>query len=320
MGKYILRRLLWMIPIILGVSVIVFSLMTVCPGDPAQIILGSSSTGAELEAMRETLGLNKPFLIRLGEFLSDTFIRFDLGTSWLTQADIKTDIMTRLPRTFILTVAILSLSLLAGVPLGIIAAINQGKLADNVCMALSLLGAAMPNFWLALLLIILFSVKLGILPSMGFEGFEYYILPALTGCAGGIATFARQTRSSMLDVIRADYITTARSKGVPEWQVITKHALKNALIPVITIAGTYFGALLGGTMITETIFAIPGMGTFIITGVNNRDIPVIQAGALFMSIVFSLCMLMVDLLYAVVDPRIKAQYEGKKRKVKKNAG
>ena len=189
-----------------------------------------------------------------------------------------------------------------------------------MCMALSLLGAAMPNFWLALLLIILFSVKLGILPSMGFEGFEYYILPALTGCAGGIATFARQTRSSMLDVIRADYITTARSKGVPEWQVITKHALKNALIPVITIAGTYFGALLGGTMITETIFAIPGMGTFIITGVNNRDIPVIQAGALFMSIVFSLCMLMVDLLYAVVDPRIKAQYEGKKRKVKKNAG
>ena len=174
-----------------------------------------------------------------------------------------------------------------------------------------------PNFWLALLLVILFSVNLGWLPAMGIGGIEYYILPAMAGATNGIATLARQTRSSMLDVIRSDYITTARAKGVPEIQVILKHALKNGLIPIITVIGTQFGKQLGGTMVIETIFAIPGMGQLIISAVNSRDYPVVQSGSIFLAIVFSLCMLVVDLLYAAVDPRIKAQYS--KGKVRKKA-
>lgn len=316
MARYILKRLLWMIPIVLGVAVIVFTLMSFCPGDPAAIILGSSATEADLAAMREELGLNYSYLVRLGTFLSDTFIHFDLGKSWITQTSISAAIAERLPRTMLLTIATLGLSILIGIPLGIMAAINQGKWKDNFCMGFALLGVSIPDFWLALLLIILFSVKLGWLPAMGIGGVKYYILPALAGCMGGIATLARQTRSSMLDVIRADYITTARSKGVPEFRVITGHALKNAMIPIITIIGTHFGKMLGGAMVIETIFSIPGMGSYIVTGVNSRDYPVVQVAAIFLAIVFSICMLVVDLIYAAVDPRIKAQYGRKKRKVK----
>lgn len=319
MGRYIIRRLIWMIPIVFGVAVIVFVLMNFCPGDPAQIALGSLATEEELNVYREAIGLNDPFFVRLGRFLSDMFIRFDFGTSWITRADIATSILERLPRTFVLSMAMMVLSIAIGIPLGIMAAVNQGEFGDNLCMALSLAGAAVPNFWLALLLILLFSVKLQWLPAMGFDSLQHYILPTLAGGVGGIANLARQTRSSMLDVIRSDYITTARSKGVPEWRVITKHAFKNAWIPIITVLGTRFGQMLGGTMIIETIFSIPGMGTFIISAVNNRDYPVVQAGAIFLAVVFSFCMLAVDLLYAAVDPRIKAQYEVQRKKVKKHA-
>lgn len=320
MGRYIVKRLLWMIPIVLGVTVLVFTLMTFCPGDPAEIILGSSATEENLAAMREDLGLNDPYLIRLGTFLSDTFIRFDLGESWTTGASIAASIAERLPRTLLLSIVMMVISFGVGVPLGVIAAINQNKIQDNLCMTLALVGISIPNFWLALLLVLLFSVKLGWLPAMGIGGLQYYILPALAGCTGGIAASARQTRSSMLDVIRADYITTARAKGVPERQVIIKHALKNSMIPIITVMGTHFGKMLGGTMIIETIFSIPGMGTLIINAVNGRDYPVVQIGSVFLAIAFSFCMLLVDLMYAAVDPRIKAKYSGKgRKKVKVNA-
>lgn len=320
MGRYIVKRLLWMIPIVLGVTVLVFTLMTFCPGDPAEIILGSSATEENLAAMREELGLNEPYLIRLGTFLSDTFIRFDLGESWATGASIASSIAERLPRTLLLSIVMMVISFGVGIPLGVIAAINQNKIQDNLCMTLALVGISIPNFWLALLLVLLFSVKLGWLPAMGIGGLQYYILPALAGCTGGIAASARQTRSSMLDVIRADYITTARAKGVPESQVIIKHALKNGMIPIITVMGTHFGKMLGGTMIIETIFSIPGMGTLIINAVNGRDYPVVQVGAVFLAIAFSFCMLFVDLMYAAVDPRIKAKYSGKgRKKVKVNA-
>lgn len=320
MGRYIVKRLLWMIPIVLGVTVLVFTLMTFCPGDPAEIILGSSATEENLAAMREELGLNDPYLVRLGTFLSDTFIHFDLGESWATGASISASIAERLPRTLLLSIVMMVISFGIGVPLGVIAAINQNKIQDNLCMTLALVGVSIPNFWLALLLVLLFSVKLGWLPAMGIGGLQYYILPALAGCTGGIAASARQTRSSMLDVIRADYITTARAKGVPERQVIIKHALKNGMIPIITVMGTHFGKMLGGTMVIETIFSIPGMGTLIINAVNGRDYPVVQIGSVFLAIAFSFCMLFVDLMYAAVDPRIKAKYSGKgRKKVKVNA-
>ena len=178
-------------------------------------------------------------------------------------------------------------------------------------MFLALIGVSMPNFWLALLLVILFSVKLKWLPALGIGGIKYYILPALSASAAHIASSARQSRSSMLDVIRSDYITTARAKGVPENKVIMKHGLKNALIPIVTMIGTQFGKMLGGALIIETIFSIPGMGSLIITAVNNRDYPVVQTGSIFLAIVFSFSMLVVDMLYAAIDPRIKAQYQAK---------
>lgn len=317
MGRYIIKRLLWMIPIILCVAILVFTLMTFCPGDPAAIVLGSSATEEDLNLMREEMGLNQPFLIRLGTYLRDAFFRFDLGKSYLTKVSISDSIKEYLPRTMLLTIITMIISVGLALPLGITAATHQGRWQDTACMVFALIGISVPSFWLALLLILEFSVKHAWLPAMGIGGLKYYILPAISGSLGGVAALARQTRSSMLDVIRADYITTARAKGVSERNVITKHALKNALIPIITVIGTQFGKHLGGTMVIETIFGIPGMGQFIITGVNQRDYPVVQSGSIFLAVVFSLCMLGVDLMYAAADPRIKAQYAKGGKKVKK---
>ena len=323
MLRYIVKRLLWMIPIILGVTILVFTMMIFCPGDPAEIILGSTAMEADLAAKRVELGLDKPYLIRLATYISDVFFHFDLGASWITNVDIMSTIADRMPRTLILAVVTLIIAFGLGIPLGITAATHQNKWQDHVSMVLALIGVAIPNFWLALLLIILFSVKLGWLPAMGvgsgLAGIQYYILPALANCAGALANSARQTRSAMLDVIRADYITTARSKGVAERQVIVKHALKNALLPIITTMGISFGRMLGGAMIIETIFSLPGMGSYIIGAVNNRDYPIVQGGSIMLAIAFSIAMLLIDLLYAAVDPRIKAQYASSKKRKKVKA-
>lgn len=320
MIKYIIRRLLWMIPIVLGVAILVFTMMCFCPGDPAQIILGATATEADLAAKRQELGLNDPYIVRLANYLGQVFLHGDLGTSWSSKIDIMGAIMERLPRTLTLSLVTLFIAFGVGIPLGIMAATHQNRWQDSVSMVFALIGVAIPNFWLALMLILAFAVNLGILPSMGIDaGLRSYILPAMSGCMGTLATCARQTRSSMLDVIRADYITTARSKGVPEQAVIWKHALKNALIPIITMLGSAFGHLIGGMIIIETIFSIPGMGNLIIGAVNNRDYPVVQGGTIFLAISFSLCMLAVDLLYAAVDPRIKAQYAGVKKQKRKGA-
>lgn len=321
MVKYIIKRLLWMIPIVLGVTVLVFTLMCFTPGNPAETILGATATQEDLDAKTEELGLNDPYIVRLGNYLMQVYVKHDLGSSWITKVDIMSSIAEKLPRTMILSLVTMLIAFGVGIPLGIVAATNQNQWQDSLSMVFALIGVAIPNFWLALLLIILFSVKLGWLPAMGIDaGIKSYILPALAACMGSLATCARQTRSSMLDVIRSDYITTARSKGVPERAVIFKHALKNALIPIITMAGSTFGHLLGGMIIIETVFSIPGMGNYIIGAVNNRDYPVVQGGTIFLAITFSLCMLLVDLLYAAVDPRIKAQYAGgSKKKPKKEA-
>lgn len=318
MWKYILKRLLWMIPIILGVTILVFTMMIFCPGDPAEIILGASATEADLVAKRIELGLDQPYIVRLAQYIKQVFFDFDMGVSWITSINIGSSIAERLPRTMVLAVVTLVIAFGLGIPLGITAATHQNKWQDHISMILSLVGVAIPNFWLALMLILVFSVNLGWLPAMGIgtglAGIKYYILPAVSNCAGALANCARQTRSSMLDVIRADYITTARAKGLPERKVITKHALKNALIPIITMAGTSFGRMLGGAMIIETIFSIPGMGSYIIGAVNNRDYPIVQGGTIVLAIVFSLAMLLIDLLYAAVDPRIKARYAGNRKK------
>ena len=320
MVKYVIKRILWMIPIVLCVTILVFTLMIFCPGNPAEIILGATATEADIAAKTEELGLNDPYLVRLGDYMVDVFIKHDLGNSWISGVSIMDSIVERLPRTMILTIITLIIAFGLGIPLGVVAATHQNRWPDNLSMLIALIGVAIPNFWLALMLILLFSVNLGWLPAMGIDdGLLSYVLPALSGCMGALAGCARQTRSSMLEVIRSDYITTARSKGVPERDVIVKHARKNALIPIITLFGSTFGHLLGGMMIIETVFSLPGMGTYIIGAVNNRDYPIVQGGTIFLAITFSLCMLAVDLLYAAVDPRIKAQYASPKKAKKEKA-
>jgi len=316
MAKFILKRLLWMIPVVLGVTVFLFTLLYFVPGDPATVILGANATQVELDEKRDELGLNDGYIVRLARYMADVFMKFDFGRSYITNTDITEDLLMRLPRTFLLAIACILLSIVIGVPLGINAAVHQNGFADRACMFLALVGVSMPAFWVGLLLVLLFSLRLGLLPPSGIGGLQYYILPAIANSFGGIATQARQTRSSMLEVIRSDYITTARSKGLPERRVIYEHALPNALIPVITVAGSSFGRMLGGTLVIETVFSIPGIGSYMIGAVNNRDYPVVMGSVIFLAIMFSIVMLLVDLIYAYVDPRIKAQYVSNQKRRK----
>ena len=309
MSRYIFKRILWMIPIVIAIAVVIFSLMHFVPGDPAKIILGNTATADELAAKREALGLNRPFFVQLADYLSQFFFKGNMGTSYTTTAPITPQVLQRIPRTVALGLGSMVISFIIGSLLGINAAVHQNQIQDRISMIVALIGVSMPSFWLALMLILLFSVKLGWLPPSGIGGIKYYILPVLASAVAGIGGLARQTRSSMLEVIRSDYITTARSKGLSEREVIFKHALPNAMIPIITLLGFQFGALLGGSLIIETIFAIPGMGTYMVGAINGRDYPVVQSCVIVLGIVFSICMLLVDIAYAYVDPRIKAQYE-----------
>jgi peptide/nickel transport system permease protein len=316
MLRFILKRLLWMIPVVGGVTLLIFTLMYFVPGDPAAIILGANASEAELLQKSAELGLNDPYIVRLGRYLNAVFLHFDFGRSYITNTSITQDLLSRLPRTLLLASFCILLSVGIGVPLGVNAAVHQNGLGDRVCMFFALIGVSMPSFWMGLMLVLLFALKLGILPASGIGGVQYFILPAIANSCNGIATQARQTRSSMLEVIRSDYIATAKGKGLSERRVIYSHALPNALIPVITLAGTSFGIMLGGTLVIETVFSIPGIGTYMIGAVNTRDYPVVQGSVIFLGITFSLIMLLVDLLYAFVNPRIRAQYEGRKRSKK----
>ena len=314
MYRYILKRLLWMIPIIFFVAVLIFVIMDFVPGDPVSIMLGSSATQEEMEIAREEMGLNRPFLVRLGEYLSNAFLHFDLGTSYQTSTPVMQELLERFPRTLVLSVISMILAVVIGLPIGIYAAMNRNSIADRLSMLISLVGVSMPSFWLGLLLVLLFSLRLGILPAFGVGGIAYYILPALSNAFGGIAGVARQSRSSVLDVLRADFVTTARAKGLTERQILLRHILPNSLIPVVTYVGSIFGRMLGGTLVIEQVFSLPGIGNYMILAINNRDYPAVQGSVIFCAVTFSVIMLCVDLLYAAIDPRIKAQYAGGRRK------
>lgn len=313
MINYIVKRLLLMIPIVLGVTILIFTIMYFTPSDPAVIILGANASQEQLEAKREELKLNDGYFSRLGDYLNDVFIKFDFGKSYINNRSVSETIKERFPRTFIIAFFSIILAITFGIPLGIGAAVNQYSWKDSFCMFAALVGVSMPAFWIGLMLVLLFSLKLGWLPASGVGTFAHYIMPCFACSLGGMASTARQTRSSMLEVIRSDYIVTARAKGQTERKVIYRHALLNALIPVITVAGTSFGLMLGGALVIETVFTVPGLGTYMVSGINNRDYPVIQGSVIFLSIVFSIVMLLVDLVYAFVDPRIKSQYERGKR-------
>lgn len=308
MYKYVLKRLILLIPVLLGVSLLVFAIMYLTPGDPAQLILGENAPKAAVEALREKMGLNDPFFMQYFRFVKNA-VMGDFGRSYTTGREVFKEIFSRFPNTLVLAVLGVIISVAIGIPVGIISATKQYSFLDSFSMVFALLGVSMPVFWLGLMLILTFSVKLRLLPSGGFDGLSSIILPAITLGVGSAAIITRMTRSSMLEVIRQDYIRTARAKGVAEKTVINKHALKNALIPIITVVGLQFGNLLGGAVLTESVYSWPGVGRLMVDAIRQKDTPTVLAAVIFLAAAFSIVNLLVDLLYAFADPRIKSQYK-----------
>lgn len=308
MGKYIVKRLLWIIPVLIGVTILIFSILYFVPGDPAQIILGTGASPEEIKALRTDMGLDDPYIIQIGRYLRQVFFHFDFGKSYATGIPVARELTGRLPYTVSLGISGMIITMVVGIPLGIVAAVNRNSWGDRLCMMVALIGVSMPSFWFALMLILLFALHLGWLPPLGIGGIQYYILPVLCLAFNGLGSQARMSRSCMLEVIRSDYMTTAKSKGLTENEVLYKHGLPNALIPIITSSGSKLAHLFGGSTVIETVFSIPGIGSYMIGAINARDYPVVQGSVIFLAFVFALCMLLVDLCYAFVDPRIKAQY------------
>lgn len=315
MLRYIGRRLLEMIPILLVVAVLIFLMMEFVPGDPVKIILGDTATPAQIEEVREKMGFNDPFFVRFFDFLFNA-LHLDFGSSYITGTSVGAELLTRFPRTFKLAIFSVLVTVILGIPIGIICAINANKISDRIWLVITLLANSMPSFWLALLLVMLFALKLKWLPSSGIGSWKNYILPVVSSSIGSLAGIARQTRASMLEVIRADYVTTARAKGLKERAVILKHALPNALIPIITVIGGQFSFLMGGTTVIESVYSFPGLGSYIISGINNRDYPIVRGGVLYIAFTFSMMMLLIDIIYAFADPRIRAQYANASKKKK----
>ncbi|SCY54363.1 nickel ABC transporter permease [Desulfoluna spongiiphila] len=305
---YILRRCAMLIPVILGVVFIVFVMMYVTPGDPARMVLGEQAPQEDVDNLRAEMGLDDPFLFQFGRYVYKAVVHGDIGRSYITKRPVWDELMTAFPITLKLSALAMGIALLVGIPCGIVTAVKQYSIFDNIVTLFALIGISMPVFWLGLLLILLFTVKLAWLPPSGFDSLAAMVMPAVTLGLQSVAIITRMTRSSMLEVVRQDYIRTARSKGQKESVVIRKHALPNALVPVVTIAGIQFGILLGGAVLTEIIFSIPGLGRLMVSSIEMRDYPMVQGGVLFIALAFCLVNLGVDLLYAWLDPRIKSQY------------
>lgn len=308
MIKYIIKRLLFLIPVVIGVSFIVFGLLYITPGDPARNALGPSASEEAVKELRDKMGLNDPFLQQYGRYVKNIVTKGDLGQSYITKAPVTREIIGRAGSTIRLAFLSIAIATVLGIPIGIICAIKQYSIFDNIAMIFALIGISMPVFWLGLLLIMFFSVYLGILPSSGFSTPAQMILPALALGSQSVSVITRMTRSSMLEVIRKDYIQTAKAKGQRYNKVIWRHALGNALIPIITVVGTQFGQLMGGAVMTEVIFSIPGIGRLMVDSIKMRDMPMVLGCVLFVAITFAIVNLIVDILYTFVDPRIKTKY------------
>ncbi len=307
MWKYILRRIVALIPVLIGVTLIVFLIMSFAPGDPVKSILGEQATPEAIEQLREELGLNDHVLIQYKNYMLK-LIRGDFGISYKTKVGVVDEIAARLPTTIKLSISAILIAVVFSIPLGIIAAIKQNTWIDGVSMFIALVGVSIPVFWLGLMLLLGFSLKLDWFPASGAQGWKSFVLPSISLGFLSMASIARVTRSSMLEVIRQDYIRTARSKGLPYGKVVRKHALRNALIPTVTVAGLQIGALLAGSVLTETVFGLPGIGRFMIQSLSGRDIPSVMGCIIVFTLCFSVVNLIVDLLYAFIDPRIRAQY------------
>lgn len=320
------------IPVLLGVSIVVFFMVRLIPGDPAQIMLGQQATPEQVQQVRENMGLDKPIFVQYGLFLKDA-VRGDLGDSIVTGRPVTTELMTRLPATFELTAFAMLIAVLVGIPVGVISAVRQYSLLDKTTSVLALTGISMPIFWLAMILVVIFGVNLELLPFPGrldpttgitaitglvlvdslltlnfagfWDGLLHLIMPALALGTIPMAVIMRMTRSSMLEVLNEDYVRTARAKGVVPWRVVFKHALRNAMLPTITVIGLQAGLLMGGAIITETIFSWPGIGLYVYNSISGRDYASIQGVVLYAALLFVLINLLVDILYAILDPRVR---------------
>ena len=312
MVRFIIRRLLASIPVLLLVSMITFGLLWLVPGDPASIFLDASATAEALDRVRHELGLDRPFLVRMGEWYL-RLLQGDLGTSLLLNRSVTEAILERLPITLSLTAMAFVLAVLLGVAAGVLAAMRHGRAADQGLMSLALLGLSLPEFWLGLVLVWLVAVLVPIFPAGDYVAFakdpwqwaRHLALPTFSLACIQMGFVARMTRSSMLEVLSQDFIRTARAKGLPEPYVVLRHGLVNAMVPIVTVMGIMVGALLGGAVVTEQVFSIPGLGRLIIGAVLSRDFPVIQGGLLFLALIYLTVNLVVDLLYAVIDPRVR---------------
>jgi peptide/nickel transport system permease protein len=323
---------LQIIPVLLGVSIVVFFMVRAIPGDPAQIMLGQQATQEQVQQVTESMGLDKPIFVQYGLFLKDA-IRGDLGDSIVTGRPVTTELMVRLPATFELVAFAMLIAILVGVPVGVISAVRQYSLLDKTTSVLALTGISMPNFWPAMILVVIFGVNLELLPFPGrldpttgitaitglvlvdslltlnfagfWDGLLHLIMPALALGTIPMAVIMRMTRSSMLEVMHEDYVRTARAKGVVPWRVVSKHALRNAMLPTITVIGLQVGLLMGGAIITETIFSWPGIGLYAYNSISTRDYASIQGVVLYGALLFVLVNLIVDVLYAILDPRVR---------------
>lgn len=304
MLKYISKRIIYLIPVLIGIVFLVFTIMYFSPGDPAKLILGDRAPEEQVAALRHEMGLDLPYYQQLFNYIKNV-IHGDFGNSYQLRMPVWDIIKLRFPLTLQLTTFTMLIAVLIGVPVGILSAVKQYSVIDAFSVVFALLMASIPAFWLGMLLMLLFSLNLGWLPSSGYEGVKWLILPSVTLGFINCATIMRMTRSSMLEVVRQDFIRTARAKGATEKRVVFRHALKNAIIPVITVVGTAFGSSLGGAVVTETVFGLPGMGTQIITAIRQKDNPVVLASVIVIALAFSLVNLIVDILYTYVDPRIR---------------
>ena len=318
MVRYVIRRLLLMIPVIIGVTLLIFMLQAFTPGDPAKLALGNDATEEELQQWREERDLNAPILVQYGKYMWGV-LHGDFGISYRSPKNITTTIFERWPTTFLVAILSVSISALIGVALGIIAALHRNSWVDSFARFLGMLGVSMPNFWFALLMIMQFALNLKWFPVSGFYGPEYWVLPMATVGILGSAGLLRLTRSAVLDSLSADYIRTARSKGQKEGKIVLHHVLRNALIPIVTSIGGHFAAALGGTIILEQIFAIPGLGQLMVNAIYQRDYPLIRGSVLLVAVTASVVKLLVDLIYAWIDPRVMAAFRNSVKPLRRPA-
>lgn len=309
MARYIIKRILWLIPILLGVSFIVFTIMYLSPGDPVTMILGEGASEEAYQALRSQMGLDQSYLMQFFNYMKNVVVNLDLGRSYVSNRVVLDEILVRLPNTIKLASWSILIATLMGIPLGVISATHPYTKLDNFVMFISLMGVSLPTFWFALLLIILFTSTLGWLPATGFTTWQHMIMPVFALATSSMGSIARITRSSMMDVLDQDYIRTSQAKGVSDTKMIYQHALRNALIPVVTVIGLQFGVLLGGAVLTETVFSINGLGSLMVNAIRTRDAMMVQGGVLFIAFIFTIVNLAVDILYAYIDPRIRSQYD-----------